>query len=268
MRHCQVPETVRSRGYELLFLLAEASALAIHPTARNADKLLQELSRFGEARNLRALVDRGLVEAGGPATNDVLRLTELGHMVFEGGRNPEQAWKRPWDGQWRLLTFDLPRSEGEARTRFWRWLKANHFGRLQGSVWITPDPVPAIEATASEAGFDPSAVLIFTGQAAGNLSPQEIAATAWDFSSIDNHYRRYETFARNALATVSRKSLPPERFPGILDEDRRLWWKSLRRDPLLPESLLPDHYQAVQAWELRRKLHKALFRSLGLSLKD
>ena len=161
-----------------------------------------------------------------------------------------------------MLTFDLPRNANQVRLRFWRWLRANHFGNLQGSVWITPDPVPTLEATAKEAGFDPTAVLVFTGSAADNLTPREIAETAWDFATINANYRSYQSFAENAVAAVGKNKVPPDRLGKVLKEDRRLWWKALRPDPLLPKPLLPRNYEALRSWKVRRKLHKTLFRRL------
>ncbi|NIP96595.1 MAG: hypothetical protein GWO24_25435, partial [Akkermansiaceae bacterium] len=91
--------------------------------------------------NVRRLRKRGLLEDAPRKRGDLLRLTELGHHALAGGRHPDGAWNRDWDGKWRLLVFDLPQKAGRGRVQFWRWLRKNHFGRIQGSVWITPDPV-------------------------------------------------------------------------------------------------------------------------------
>jgi DNA-binding transcriptional regulator PaaX len=50
-------------------------------------------------------------------------------------------WSRKWDGRWRLLLFDLPVRQQRLRLPLWRWLRRQHFGYLQQSVWIVPDSI-------------------------------------------------------------------------------------------------------------------------------
>jgi hypothetical protein len=60
-----------------------------------------------------------------------------------GGRDPEAQWARPWDGQWRLVLFDVPTGQNAQRERLRRYLRDKGFGYLQNSVWISPDPLTA-----------------------------------------------------------------------------------------------------------------------------
>jgi phenylacetic acid degradation operon negative regulatory protein len=57
------------------------------------------------------------------------------------GRDPEQCWERQWDGQWRIVLFDVPLQKNTQRRRLWRYLRDKGFGYLQNSVWVTPDPL-------------------------------------------------------------------------------------------------------------------------------
>jgi DNA-binding transcriptional regulator PaaX len=76
------------------------------------------------------------------ATGDrIYRLTEQGRLHALGGRDPAAQWSRHWDGRWRLVLFDVPMEQHIHRGRLRRYLHAKGFGCLQGSVWITPDPV-------------------------------------------------------------------------------------------------------------------------------
>ncbi len=172
--------------------------------------------------------------------------------MFEGGRRPDQAWAREWDGQWRLLTFDIPRKAAKARHRFWRWLRENHFGRLQGSVWVSPDPVSLIESVAKQAGFEPSNVLVFTGSATAGLGPRQIASKAWAFADINECHRRYREFAENMAGRIRGEPLSFIRLGEILEQDHHLWWCSMRLDPLLPKTLLPRPYEGLRAWKARK----------------
>jgi phenylacetic acid degradation operon negative regulatory protein len=178
--------------------------------------------------------------------------------VLAGGRDPEVAWCRAWDGQWRLLMFDLPQGASQVRVKFWRWLRANHFGRLQGSVWVTPDPVADVAATAGRIGLEATMLTLFSGRIEGGGSGREVAVSAWDFAAIERDWSAYLGFARRTLRALRERPQAESRLLGYLHEERRLWWAALRADPLLPQQLLPETYPGREAAALRRELHREL----------
>lgn len=258
MKRSKISDVVRASGYELLFLLAGAAAVAMRPTWRNLEHPERLLDELRGRRGFPGLVERGLVEADPARTKDVLKLTELGTTVLHGGRQPDQAWAREWDGKWRLITFDLPKEAGQARVRFWRWLTANRIGRLQGSVWISAEAVPGIEEAAAENGFEPSAVLVFSGELSGGHSARAVAAQAWDFGTINDAHHRYREFAERSVRSLRGTSGTGESVRRMLREDRRLWWLAVKRDPLLPEALHPKGYAGPRAWQAREALFNAI----------
>jgi len=265
----KITALLRAGGYEVLFLLAEIAIVSTRPTIRNAEYIHDDVfPRLRKRRNVPKLLNRGLVETHRRGTDEILRLTRLGRTVLDGGRHPPEAWAREWDGQWRLLTFDIPRKASTPRHRFWRWLRENHFGRLQGSVWVAPDPIVPIETIARKSGFDPANVLFFTAAASGPLAPREIASKAWDFAKINDSHRRYLKFIQRMTAEIRGTPLASARLGPILEEDLDLWRKSMRIDPLLPKTLLPRSYKGIKAWKARQDFHKTLARSLLLSETD
>ena len=265
MKHTDLILAAREGAYHLLFLLYGASLVALRPTLRGYyewERLLAEGDEW--APRLRRLEAKGLIEAAEARGEQVLRLTRSGQAAFDGGRDPEAAWNRDWDGNWHLLTFDLPREASQARVKFWRWLRARRFGRLQGSVWITADPVSDLAAVAQEAGLDPGLVVVFTGRIE-NEQPGQVVAKAWDFPGLDRAYREYLEFSKRILAMLRRhqQPLPMAELAPILSEDRRLWWAAVRSDPFLPKAILPPDYSGIDAWEIRRELHTALATQLA-----
>ena len=46
--------------------------------------------------------------------------------------------KRPWDGKWRMVIFDIPKSNNPERDKLRRLLMSAGFVRLQASVYISP----------------------------------------------------------------------------------------------------------------------------------
>lgn len=66
-------------------------------------------------------------------------LTKLGHKHLKRLSLNEISIKpTSWDGQWRLLTFDIPESHSSARHIFRRKLKELGFFHFQRSVFILP----------------------------------------------------------------------------------------------------------------------------------
>lgn len=251
----------REHAYHLLFMLYGASLVAVRPTLRT----LFEVERMiEEDRTRRAALHRletnRWIETAEHRGKRVLRLTDSGRSAFAGGRDLESAWNKHWDGNWRMLVFDLPRDAARSRVMFWRWLRARRFGRLQGSVWITPHPVAGLAEAASEAGIDPTLLVIFSGKVENGSHPAGIAANAWDFQALDRAYRLYLDFVKRALRTLRARDYQPSaaQITELLRKDRRSWWQAIRHDPLLPKELLPASYSGIRAWEARRELHAAL----------
>ena len=254
---------LREKSYEALFYLTGLIALSMRPSLQGAFEIQNEnLEMIRNQEALEALTSRGLVESRDRGPGRILRQTELGRCAFDGGRRPEEAWNRFWDAQWRLVVFDLPREARGVRSKFWRWLRANHFGRFQGSVWITPDPIPEIQDAAGKAGLESTMFMVFTGQVDGTRRPKAVAAEAWDFAAVNDGYRSYQQFAKRVRNQIRRESPSRDRLNGILREDRKEWWRAVRIDPLLPRTLCPRDYGGFGAWEVRQKFHRALFGSI------
>jgi DNA-binding transcriptional regulator PaaX len=257
---------LRDRGYEALFLLGGVLALSVKPTLRHG---LELEGKIGDIllrrREFRQLEANGLVETGGSGSEGIVRLTALGREVLNGGRLPEEAWSRDWDGAWRLLLFDLPRDARAVRAKFWRWLRASHFGRFQASVWITPDPVPEVSRVAAEAGLDDSLFTVFSGQVEGKSGRgPDVAAEAWDFQAINRGHESYARFAEHWLGEIDRHGLSPKHLESISREDRKQWGLAVQSDPLLPAELLPTGYQGKSAWKARQRLLARLLGSMDL----
>src|SRR6266536_3067902 len=126
----------------LNFLLWSADKLA-RPTFRNlTDSYESWAYRNGLVKQLAALEKRQLIERNSSAPDDrVYRLTWQGRLHVLGGRDPQARWSREWDGRWRLVLFDVPTAQDSHRRRLRRYLHSRDFGCLQGSVWVTPDPL-------------------------------------------------------------------------------------------------------------------------------
>src|SRR6185503_3153357 len=100
--------------------------------------------------HLRHLEQRQLIQPSPPASARRIQLTDRGRLVALGGRDPFECWRRRWDGKWRIIMFDLPTGRQSARVRLIRWLRRCHFGYLQRSVWVHPDPMVQLRQSLKE----------------------------------------------------------------------------------------------------------------------
>jgi phenylacetic acid degradation operon negative regulatory protein len=176
------------------------------------------------------------------------KLTDAGWEKALGGRDPERQWNRTWDGRWRIVLFDLKKPTPKMRQRLSRWLHAHQFGCAQRSVWVSPDPCPPTPGALAAPERDPASVMIVeTDSIRGIDAPVDIVAAAWDFDAINGAYRDYLDFiqARSNSGSID--------FAWSKQERLR-WLDATKRDPMLPDSLLPDGYLGKHAWEERKRL--------------
>jgi phenylacetic acid degradation operon negative regulatory protein len=178
-------------------------------------------------------------------------LTERGRQLALGGRDPARCWDRPWDGLWRLVIFDVPLGQGVVRQRLRRTLKSLQFGFLQGSVWITPDPVSHIHSLLHPAKADAGALLIVEGRPAAGESDADLVSSAWDFDELRRRYRRY-------LGLVSAPLPARRQLAGWTQQEQAAWRHATVRDRFLPRRLFPRGYLGTEAFRRRRLLFAEL----------
>lgn len=58
--------------------------------------------------------------------------------------DPQSNWDAAWDGQWRVLLYDVPERRRKDRIRLYRVLRHFNLGFLQRSVWIWPHDLTTI----------------------------------------------------------------------------------------------------------------------------
>jgi phenylacetic acid degradation operon negative regulatory protein len=232
----------------LYFLLWTADTLA-RPTWRNIHDGFESWAwRSGLGRRVAELQRLQLIE-GAPAdlTGAIVRLTTAGKRAALGGRDPEECWARPWDGRWRMVLFDIPERQRRIRWRLWRFFRANRFGFLQNSVWITPDPFSIDRLRRVGPPSDVEYLILIEGRPAGNETDAAIVRGAWDFDGINAAYRRHG----KVLDARPREVDQFRRWSAL---ERRAWSDATRRDPLLPSGLLPSGYLGRTAWTRRTQV--------------
>ena len=256
-----MPKTLSHKTLIFLECLAEAlgdaaSALA-RPTVAN-------LTRGGYddeplARKLRRLAARGVITLPAPADSRIVRLTEVGQALARGGVFPAERWARPWDGRWRMVLFDVAEHERPVRTRLRYTLHLARLGYLQGSVWISPDPLVELRDTVRALTTNPEALLFFEGQPFAGESDAALVNGAWDFSRLAEAHRE----CLNLLHHPPAETDSSHRWHIWLSKERDAWLRALDLDPLLPSALLPKDYLGKEVHEHRRALLRRAFSHLS-----
>lgn len=75
----------------------------------------------------------GLIEANKDQKKLIFKLTSLGKEAIL----THQVLRKPWDGKWRIVIFDIPESHKRVRNLFRRNLKFWEFKIFQKSVWVS-----------------------------------------------------------------------------------------------------------------------------------
>jgi phenylacetic acid degradation operon negative regulatory protein len=242
-----------SKTEELLFALLWTCDVFSRPTWRSLTESFEGWAyRNGFSRQLQRLEKNRMLERQTGRVGDRLhRLTRSGCLCALGGRDPEACWNRHWDGRWRLVLFDVPRTRNTARDKLRRYLRGKGFGCLQNSVWITPDLVNEERDLLRGVSADVGSLVWFEGRPCAGEKDAEIVAGAWDFAAINQLYVIHQQILDRLPHRRLETKAAAMDFHRWLGEERKAWMDAMSEDPLLPKRLLPDPYLGRKAWRRR-----------------
>jgi phenylacetic acid degradation operon negative regulatory protein len=221
-------------------------------------------SRTGRLqRRLRRMEAAGWIgrTAAGVTDERIQRLTEHGRTLVFGPVDPPARWARSWDGVWRLVMFDVPQIDAALRTKLRRQLRSAHFGWLQNSVWLSPDPVRGFERANEGGSASAESLVVFEGRPATGETDAELVAAAWDFSRLARLHADYLALLR--LRPTKSREARLDAWVSWLATERRAWSQILRHDPFLPEPLHPPKYAGPAVWQARIDALRAAGQSLA-----
>jgi phenylacetic acid degradation operon negative regulatory protein len=251
---------------EFLNLLLWSADKLARPTFRNlTDSYEAWAYRSGFLRQITRLEKNRWVERDPRSPCDRLyRLTELGRLHVLGGRDPAAQWSRHWDGQWRLVLFDMPMERHVQRGRLRRYLRARGFGYLQGSVWVTPDPMRGEREVLAGGEINVESLLLLEARPCSGESDAQIVTGAWDFEAINRRYGRHLKLLEQRPNVALDNGAAAKALQRWAAEERTAWQAAVEMDPLLPKRLLPADYLGCRAWQRR----KEVLRQAGQQLQN
>lgn len=251
---------MKAKTEEFLNLLLWSADKLARPTFRNlTDSYESWAYRNGLMRQIASLERGQFIETRGVGTEGrVYRLTAQGRLCALGGRDPQARWSRQWDGRWRMVLFDIPLVRDSHRKRLRRYLHDRGFGCLQGSVWVTPDPLEEEKKILVGAKVDVASLLLLDAQPCAGESDAEIVGCAWDFARINERYRKLLKILAECPDTAVRNETAAKAMLRWASTEREAWLDAVSHDPLLPQRILPADYLGQSAWQRRMAtLHKA-----------
>jgi phenylacetic acid degradation operon negative regulatory protein len=207
---------------------------------------------------LRLEQQRLLERTGKDGKEPVYRITTDGIQRVRV-TDPRVEWNRSWDGQWRVVVFDLPEVRRKDRHDLWRALRMRKLGLLQRSVWIWPHVLQPILEEIIQAEGIPECFCGFTVRDLFLCSHAEVVASAWNWEEIA---KAHETYLRHPVLTG--RGLTDARDLGQLAalarNERRSYSYAFAWDPLLPRALWPKGYRGAdvhrQSEQFRRLLQE------------
>lgn len=257
-------KVMNSKTQELLNLLLWSADMLMRPTFRNlTDSYESWAYHNGLEKQLARLEQRRLIQrdAGSPMDR-VYRLSAQGRLQALGGRDPQERWGRSWDGQWRMVIFDVPAKRNSHRERIRRYLRGKCFGCLQYSVWITPDPLEEERHILVGGKIEVESLLLLEARPCAGESDSEIVAGAWDFERINSRYARHLKILDERPAGALRNDLSAKMLLRWAAEERGAWLNAVSNDPLLPERILPLDYLGKSAWQRRTEMFQEAGRQM------
>jgi phenylacetic acid degradation operon negative regulatory protein len=225
---------------EILDLFCALGDVLSRPTLY---RLLEGYDEYAEQQRAHRLIQRlqqqKLISRTGKR-RDAFTITADGH-TRRPTPNPTAAWRRSWDGAWRVLTFDLPEVRRKDRKRLWQALRAHKLGLLQRSVWIWPHELQPILREIMEVEGLPECFCGFNATSLFLCTTAEIVITAWDWEEIERHHRRYlQHLVANERSLQAARDIPA--LATVARIERRAYEDAFIFDPLLPRSLWPPDY--------------------------
>jgi phenylacetic acid degradation operon negative regulatory protein len=200
----------------------------------------------------------GWLEARREGRETSYSLTDASWRMLDEGR--DRIFRRaegPWDGQWRMVIYQVPETDRALREQLRRRLAWLGFGPLSPSVWVSPHDRTR-QVRDEFATREPVRLDIFRSRSEGAQADRDIAGRAWDLPALDRDYRdllsRYEPRLEVYRAgKLDDRAALAERMRLIYDYRHFPF-----RDPDLPPGLLPEGWSGRRAHEVFLEAHELL----------
>ncbi|RPF53893.1 phenylacetic acid degradation operon negative regulatory protein PaaX [Aquisalibacillus elongatus] len=230
--------------------------------------LIGLLKEFGHnEQSVRAAISRmskqGWVQSEKRGNRSYYSLTEQGKArMEEASRRIYQTAAPHWDGQWRMLIYNIPEHKRNLRDELRKELVWSGFGSLSNSCWITPNPLEEQVHRMIEKYDISDYVTFFKGTYEGMGKAEDLIYQCWDLDEVNDKYSEFikeysEKYYIDQHLIEKGSMSDGECFvkcASLVHQYR----KFLFIDPHLPEELLPEKWLGNSAQTLFNDYHDLL----------
>ncbi|MCL4374497.1 hypothetical protein M1523_01410 [Patescibacteria group bacterium] len=158
--------------------------------------------------------------------------------------------KDKWDGQWRIISYEIPESKREMRDRLRREMQGWGLGPWHRSFWLTPHPV--IERLKNLIFGKEEEKYIQAFNASHAFGDREVLIEkVWETKKLDKQYR---TLFKTWHDTLSEAAEKTDKFRKVVDGYVNL----LKIDPGLPAELVGENYVGFEAYNIFKEIRTIL----------
>lgn len=221
------------------------------------ERLIKILRSFKESEasvrtSLSRLKKEGFVESIKSGKKAFYSITDLGKDTIIFKKYKLLMGERNWDGQWHIVSFDIPERFRYSRDILRKTLLSLGYGTLHTSVMISPyDKGEEIKETVKEYGIE-DYVEFFSAKYEGNKNIKDLVPKIWDLKWLERQYNKFISIYEHELEELKKKveegdSIDPSYafLKGVELNDS--FSSIISADPHLPRELLPDDWIGFEA---------------------
>lgn len=160
--------------------------------------------------------------------------------------------KQEWDGQWRIISYEIPESKRELRDRLRREMVGWGLGPWHRSFWITPHPIVENLRDLVYGREEEKYVQAFEStHVFGDLN--NLVEKVWNKSELETKYKKIFKDWHEMLSTEKTKE---EKITFIF----RTYISLLREDPGLPDNLLGKKWIGFESYNIFKEVRNILLK--------
>lgn len=186
-----------------------------------------------------------------------LRLTSKGTRRLVEDVPVASLAKKRWDGQWRIVVFDIQERRRTLRNQFRKKLLSLGFGQWQKSVYITHlDVAHEVNQFLESKKLTPFCEVLVASRIGGG-DDRHLAQTVWKLDELGDRYADFIDRCQLVIKELREEKVSEKEIADVWNEYKQL----LFDDPNLPPELLPDYWPAGEAQNLFTQICSNLGRS-------
>lgn len=188
-------------------------------------------------KNLSGLVAAGLLKK--KRDRDQYYLTPLGWEKVAKFLPLKETLKKPWDGLWRVVVYDIAEERRVERNFLRRRLKELGFRLWQKSTWLTPHDV-SLELYRLLKGHSlVGRVSVFEARNLFGLDNRRLAARTWPLTELG---KKYHELTEAWQAGKGKAGQDRNKLKELSRKFQERYLELLQKDPQLPSELLPKDW--------------------------